>query len=265
MKSSRTAILALTALAASGCGVGLHIADYRYTMTPADSGITGPVSDIEVNSDSGHVFITPGSRNGVTIHRVVRYQSGAPHPGQRLTNGTLTFSKGCSRCDVEYDLTVPASVRVRVRSDSGRVDVAGVASADARSDSGSVTVRHIAGDVSAHTDSGSVIVEDVGGAFSTGTDSGSIRAIALRSASVHSSSDSGAVHLEFTTAPGNVRATTDSGSLNITVPGGPYDIDAHTDSGGKDIAGVPTSSQATAKLYLRTDSGHLSVVPVTTP
>ncbi|MCW2943983.1 MAG: hypothetical protein JWR24_700 [Actinoallomurus sp.] len=260
MKSRRTAILALTALATSGCGVGVHFADFRHTITPEDTRVTGSVSEVQVSSDSGHVTITAGGA-GVTIHRVVHYQSGTPHPGQQLSNGTLTFSKGCSRCSIDYDLTVPASVHVRAGSDSGRVDVSGVASADARSDSGSVTVRHVKGDVSAHTDSGQVTVEDVGGSFDAGTDSGMIQASALRSAGVRASSDSGGVHLDFATAPSSVRATNDSGSLNITVPGGPYDIDAATDSGHKDITGVVSDPLAPARLYLRTDSGGLTVLP----
>jgi hypothetical protein len=45
------------------------------------------------------------------------------------------------------------------------------------------------------------------------------------------------------------------------VPGGTYDVDADNDSGGKDI-GVGTSRQAPGKIYLRSDSGHISVLPL---
>src|ERR671924_1866772 len=88
------AALALTALAVSGCGVGVHFADYRYRTTPPDAHVTGPVSLIVVHAGSGHVNVTTGG-NGVTIHRVVRYQSGHPHPSQQLGGGTLTFTDGC--------------------------------------------------------------------------------------------------------------------------------------------------------------------------
>jgi hypothetical protein len=262
VKSRRTAILALTALAASGCGVGVHFADYRQTVTLSDTHLTGPVSDIQVSSDAGHVTISTGG-DGVTIHRVVHYQHGTPHPGQQLTNGTLTFSKGCAQCRVDYDLTVPASVRVKAHSDSGRVDVANVASATAQSDSGSVTVRHITGDVTATTDSGSVTVEEVHGTFRAHSDSGSIHAIALASAKVEASTDSGGVRIEFAAVPTSVRATSDSGSLHIGVPGGQYNIETHTDSGGKDIDPVLFNGAAANKIYLSTDSGGVSVQPAT--
>jgi Putative adhesin len=263
VNSRRTGVVALSAvsvLTVAGCGVGVHFADYRHSVTPPDTRISDPVNDIVVNSGDGHLRVTAGG-TGVTIHRVIRYQHGTPHPGQHLTDGTLTFTNGCSRCRIDYDLTVPASVRVRASSDSGRVEVAGVKSVDANTDSGALTVRQVGGDVSARSDSGSVTVEDVGGTLGVSTDSGAIRTTGLRSASVRTSSDSGSTRLNFAVQPGNVRATTDSGSLRLTVPGGTYDVDARNDSGGKDIR-VDTSPRASAKIYLRSDSGHMSVLPV---
>jgi putative adhesin len=260
VKSRSVAVVALTALTASGCGVGVHFADYRHTTTPTDAHVTGPVTEVRVNADAGHVVVRTGGGNDVTIHRVVHYQSGTPHPSQSLTGGTLTFSSGCTRCRIDYDLVVPAAVRVQARTDSGRVDVTGVASADARSDSGSVTVRHVAGDVSMRSDSGSLTLQDVGGVLQAHTDSGRIRGTELRSTSATASSDSGSIRLAFTTAPTAVKMTGDSGSLRLAVPGGPYNVNVHTDSGGRHVS-VPTASTATSQLTLRTDSGSVNVDP----
>jgi hypothetical protein len=258
MKIRSVAIVALTAMTASGCGIGVHFADYRNTTTPADAHVTGPVTNVQVNADDGHVVVRTGSGDGVTVHRVVHYQSGHPNPGQRLSGGTLTFTSGCSRCRVDYDLTVPASVRVRARTDNGRINVAGVTSADVASDSGSVTARHITTGVTARSDSGSMHIEDIGGALDVGTDSGSLHAMALRAATVSASSDSGSVDLDFTSAPTNVRVANDSGSVHVTLPSGTYDVDVRTDSGGKHID-VPTASASPHKLSLRTDSGSVHV------
>lgn len=255
-----TAGIALTALAASGCGVHVGFAGYKYTKTLADAHIGGPVSDVRLNADDGHVNITTGGTGGVTIHRVVHWQRGTPHPGQRLTGGTLTFSTGCSGCRVDYDLVVPTSARLWIRTDGGRVTASNVAAADLGSDSGSVTLRHVAGAVSAHSDSGSLTVEDVAGAVTVRTDSGSIHATALRSQTVAASSDSGAIQLAFVSAPSSVRASADSGSLRLRVPGGPYAVEARTDSGGKHI-NVQTAPGAPRKLDLRTDSGSVHVDP----
>jgi hypothetical protein len=264
VNSRPTAILALagvTVFAASGCGVvAFHFADYRHTATPADTHVAGPVTDLQVNADDGHVHVTTGG-TGVTIHRVVHYQSGTPHPSQQLTGGVLTFKNGCSRCRVDYDLIVPASVRVRARTDSGRIEVAGVTSADVGADSGSVHVSGIAGGLTARTDSGSITADGVGGALAVRTDSGSIRATGLHSVTADASSDSGSIRMEFATVPQNVRATGDSGSIHIAAPDAPYDIDAKTDSGGRHFDQMHTDSTAPSKIYLRTDSGSVTVVP----
>jgi Putative adhesin len=249
----------LAVLALPACGVGVHFAGYKHELT-SDATVSDPVKVVDVSSDSGRVTVTTGG-SGVKIHRIVHYQDGAPHPGQRVDGGTLTFTKGCSRCSTDYELTVPASVTVRARADSGSVDISGVATADAWSDSGSVKVRSVPGAVRAHSDSGAVVVEDAGGALDVANGSGAIRATGLRSGTVRASSDSGSVRLEFVTAPTDVRARSDSGSLRVAVPGGPYNVDAETDSGGKDVSGVPHDPSAPRKLYLRTDSGHLTAEP----
>jgi Putative adhesin len=260
VNSRSVAIASVIALTASGCGVGVHFADYRHSTTPADAHVTGTVNRLEVEAGDGHVVVRAGSGDGVTIHRVVQYQSGTPHPTQRLADGTLTFVRGCSRCRVDYDLTVPASVSVRARTDSGRIDVVGVAAADLGSDSGSQTVRHVSGSVTAHSDSGGLTVQDVAGALETSSDSGSLRATELRAPTVRASSDSGGLRMVFTSPPQSVRATTDSGSVRIGLHGGQYKVDLGSDSGGKHVT-VPTAPDAPSRIYVRTDSGGINLVP----
>ncbi|MEV0403429.1 DUF4097 family beta strand repeat-containing protein [Actinoallomurus sp. NPDC050550] len=256
MRKRGLALSLLAVAALPGCGVGVHFAGYRHELT-ADADISGPVKVVDVNGDSGRVTITTGG-SGVRIHRTVRYQDGTPHPGQRLEDGTLTFTKDCSRCSIDYELTVPASVTVRARADSGKLDISGVAAVDAEADSGSVKVRSVKGAVRAHSDSGSVAVEDLWGTLDLAAESGSVRAIDLRSTTVRASSDSGSLRLEFAAAPTDVRATTDSGSLHVTVPGGPYNVQANTDSGDRNVSSVPHDPSAPRRLYLRTDSGSLT-------
>lgn len=259
MNSRSVATAALIALTASGCGVGVHFANYRHSATLADAHVTGPVKNLQVDADDGHVVVTAGSGDGVTIHRVVHYESDTPHPGQQLTEGTLTFNKGCSRCRVDYDLTVPAGVSVRARTDGGRINIKGVAAADTGSNSGSLTVGHVTGNVSASSDSGSITLQDVGGAMVTTSDSGSVYATELHSPTAKASSDSGAVQMEFTAPPRSVRVNSDSGSVRLALPGhDPYNVDIGTGSGGKHVD-VPTASSSLLKIYVRTDSGGVNL------
>ena len=250
----------LTALTVSGCGIGLHFGQYRYTMTPADAHVTG-ATELVVRADSGHIRVTGGG-TGVTIHRVIRYQSGTPHPGQRLDGGVLTLTDGCTRCSISYDITVPSSIRVRARADSGRVEVAGVAAVDAAAESGAVSARNVHGAATLRADSGSVTADDVGGTFTAAASSGAIRATGLRSARAQATADSGVIHLGFATAPSDVRAIADSGAITISVPGGPYAIDMATGSGRKEISPrIRTDPNAASRIYLRTDSGPVLVEP----
>ncbi|GAA4609312.1 DUF4097 family beta strand repeat-containing protein [Actinoallomurus liliacearum] len=261
MRRGGLALPLLAVLALSGCGFGVRFGDYKHKFT-SDVTVSGPVKVVNINSGTGRVTVTPGGTQ-VRIHRIVRYQDGRPHFGQRLDAGTLTFTKDCSRCTIDYELAVPASVAVRAHSDSGGIDVRGGATADASSDSGSVTVRSVKGAVRAHSNSGAVVVKDVGGPLDLMTDSASIRAVRLGSPTVRAKSDSGSIRLEFATAPTDVRATTDSASLRVAVPGGPYNVDAETGSGGRDVSGVPHNPNAPRRLYLRTDSGQLTAEQTT--
>lgn len=246
----------LAVLGLSGCGFGVHFGDYKNELT-SDTTVSGPVKVVDIHADDGRLTIRPGGP-AVRIHRVVHYQDHTPHPGQRLDSGRLTFTRDCSRCSIDYELTVPASITVRARADSGRIDVTGVAAADASNDSGSVTVRSVKGAVQVHSDSGRVTVDGVGGPLVLTTDSGSIHATRLAAAAVRARSDSGRVELAFAAAPTDVNATTGSSSLHVMVPGGPYNVDADTDTGGKHVAGVPHDPRSPRRLYLRTDSGRLT-------
>jgi hypothetical protein len=272
------AVLALTALAASSCGVGVHFANNRYQLTPPDAHVAGPVDRIVVKSDSGHVRVTTGGGNGVTIHRVVHYQSGHPRPGQQLSGGTLTFTRGCRNCDVDYDLTVPASVNVSATIDSGSVNIAGVANVTARADSGSLTIRqvtgnvtadsdsatttieHVKGAVTSHTDSGKQTITDVGGALSLAIESGGITGSALRSPTAHVTSESGGVRLLFSSAPRVVEVHTETGGAHVAVPGGPFNVSTKSEVGGADVS-VPTDPNAGSRISVHTETGHIVVEP----
>jgi DUF4097 and DUF4098 domain-containing protein YvlB len=213
-----------------------------------------------VNADDGRVIVRTGTGNGVTVHRVLRYEKARPKPTESLSNGTLTFENNCRQCRIDYELTVPATVAVRARTGSGHIEVSGVASADVGSDSGSIAVMNVAKGLSAHTDSGSIKLENVSGDLDTSTDSGSIHGRAVSASTVRASSDSGGIKLEFAKAPTTVRATNDSGSVSFALPGGPYHVDVATDSGGKHVT-VPFSSDSKLELYVRTDSGGVTLIP----
>ena len=106
-----------------------------------------------------------------------------------------------------------------------------------RLDSGSIDLRNV-GEVQLHSDSGSITGRDVRGPVDVTSSSGSV---------------------DFTLAQANdVKVHADSGSIELDVPGGPYRVEGNSDSGHRSID-VPTDGSAQHVLDLTTESGSVTV------
>jgi hypothetical protein len=261
---SYRAAVALTAalvagVAVSGCRFEVNIGERTASV---DANVPDPVKAINLVGESGDIRVRTGSGNGVQIRRVVRYHSKAvPHLGQQLSgDGVLTFTKDCSDCSIEYDLTAPSSVRLQIRNGSGSVAASNVSAADLETGSGDILVRSVDGPVRAHTGSGSVTVESAGTQTDLHATSGDIRGIGLLGGKVQADTGSGSVLLRLSAQPSSVRAVTQSGDLRVQLPDGPYQVDAETGSGDREIS-VPTNGSPVASVYARTGSGSLSIEP----
>lgn len=263
MTSRRTASIAVAAIAlgvvASGCDIHFGVQEFRKKMA-ANTQVSARVTAVNVSTSSGTVKVHAGTGSGVTIQRTVHYNSGHPHPSQSVQGGTLTFDNGCSRCTIDYDLTVPASVSVTAHADSGDVTVDGVASADLKASSGTLRADNIEGSLSAHIDSGDIKLETVGGAVDLSTDSGSINGTGLNGTVANAKADSGGIRLDFTAIPTSVKAHASSGSLHLMVPDHSYLITGSSSSGSRKIH-VTQDPHSTNLLDLTTDSGDVTVDP----
>jgi Toastrack DUF4097 len=255
-----TAAAVVAALAVTGCRFEVNMGPRARSITD-DANVNGPLTAVQLAAGDGDISIHAGSGAGAAIHRTIHYGGKTkPQPSQQVTDGVLTFLKGCTDCSVDYDLTVPASIRVRIQNGSGSIRVADIAAADVQAGSGDVWVRNVHGAVRAHTGSGSVRVDSVGAQNDLHTSSGEIVATALGGGTLRADTGSGSVRLTFTAAPSNVRAVTGSGDLLIKVPGGPYRVDHSTGSGDEHIQ-VPTDPAATATIFAKTGSGSISINP----
>ncbi|MEY9926809.1 hypothetical protein ABH926_001431 [Catenulispora sp. GP43] len=239
------AIASAAVLAASACQSSAKDAiDESGSMQQmtADASVSGHVTAVSIqDARHGSVRVRPGGDSGVTIHRTVYYHdSTKPTPGQSLSDGTLTFSNGCSDCYIDYDLTVPASATISAGNSSGQIDVAGVASVDISTDSGPVTIDKVPGTVKVDSSSGTI----------TGTSLGA------GAATVHSSS--GGIDLAFAQQPASVTTQSSSGGATLALPGGPYAVTVHTSSGGRTVS-VPTGSGPA--ISVTTSSGAVVVKP----
>ncbi|MEU3461315.1 DUF4097 family beta strand repeat-containing protein [Streptomyces sp. NPDC006733] len=244
MTAKRSAVLLVSAVvlgaALTGCdGVSFHAG--REHKAVDDAKVAGQVSAVEVGTGSGDVRIRPGTGGGVTIHRTVHYDGDTkPTPGQKVENGRLTFTDGCDDCSIDYELTVPAGVSVKVSTGSGDVDVQGVASANLK------------------TGSGDLDVAGIPGALTTVAGSGDLTATGLGGSDVSATASSGEIQLTFAKPPQKLAVKASSGDVVVHVPGGPYATDVSTGSGDEHVT-VPTDPSATARIQVKTGSGDVTL------
>lgn len=226
--------------------------------------------------DAGNVTIRTG--DSTSVERTVHYRDDKPGEDTfRVRDGVLELNScGKPGCSIDYEVTVPAETTVAGETDSGSADIAGVAEANVKADSGEVTISDVAGKVAVTADSGAVTLNDIGGSVVAKADSGNLTVDGVEGdVTMHSSSgsveargvggaaavesDSGNVVVELTNSD-DVQVDAESGAVEVTVPDGSYQVSTSTDSGNveNDIDNDPSGEH---RLDLHTDSGNISVTP----
>ncbi|QUH05516.1 DUF4097 family beta strand repeat protein [Saccharopolyspora erythraea] len=220
------------------------------------------VSAVELLEGSGSVAVRyePGARGEVQERISSSGFWGGGESRLRVDGGRLVLDTSCGwNCSVDYQVTLPAPVPVTGELGSGDLEVAGMASVDARLGSGGADVRDVAGAVSVETGSGSVSLAGLGGDVDVRTGSGGVDGRELRGGRFRAELSSGTVAAELT-APQEVDVRTSSGGIELEVPQGAYRVRADTGSGGEEID-VTQDPNAPRSLELSTGSGSIQVVP----
>ena len=212
------------------------------TSYPA-AGITG--IDVATATGSVRVVATEGDAIEVTAEISEGFRSTGEF--QEVVGDTLELRGTCPNfgsdwCRVSYEISLPASLDVRIDADDGSVDVIGVAGdVDVDNDDGSIELTGLDGTLTASNDDGRIVGED------------------LRSANVTADTDDGRVSLTFAAAPTSVVATSNNGSVTVVVPddGEAYRLDMQTDNGSRDEA-VRTDPSSPRSIVIRTDNGSVA-------
>lgn len=248
-------LLAVAALSAGTLLLAACSWDGKNTATD-DTAVDQPFASVLVSNDSGSLKIRTGST--AAVHRTIRYDKNRPGATTRVENNTLIVDSCKERgCSIDYELTVPAGTKVDGKVDSGSVEIDGVATVNLKIDSGSTTVRRVAGKVNLDSSSGSVEVSDVADTVNVRSESGRVQLAEVRGA-VNVEASSGSVTVGITGNPQNVRVQADSGSVKVTVPHADYKVRAVTDSGRVNNS-VGDQPSAAHLLDLHTDSGSITV------
>jgi len=234
---SRTA-KALAGVALIAVAVGIATGWIWSSTATATEAVGERIDVVEIDNDSGNVSITAGDVDRTQVKQKFSYRFDSPGNAFEVDDGVLKLKDCGWWCSVDYEVVVPAGTEVSGELDSGNLLLAGVASADVKADSGNITLRDIAGDLTLDIDSGNVEGTGLGGDLTANVDSGRL-------------------DLQFT-QPVDVKADVDSGDIELTVPDGEYRVEGDSDSGERDIQ-VTDSPDADHVLELNVDSGNVTV------
>jgi hypothetical protein len=222
--------------------------------------------DLYVSTGSGHINIFPGSNAEIHIKAHVHAGWNAGHdvedrirqivarPPIEQTGDTIRVGETNDRdlynnISIDYEISVPASVALNLRSGSGDVEVDHVGRfLAAQSGSGSVRAHGVHGPADLHSGSGDIeLQEEAPGDVKTQTGSGSIHINGLNGVlTAHTGSGDIEANGRIT---GSTRISTGSGSVRVNLPSDAhFELDASTGSGGIRLH-FPNASQTDASRH----------------
>ncbi len=216
---------AVFVLVAAALGAGWLTSLSTHTTTYT---YPGPVKQISIRLSSGDATIVGSPSPAVEVRRTDRYAFGHRATERRsFANGQLALSSACPRvvvgsCSASYEVAVPETATVEVRTTSGDVRLEGFR--------GTATVR---------------------------TGSGSVDAEAYCGFGISAASGSGDLHVATACAPQFLQLHTGSGDASAQVPPGRYRIQAA--GAHRHVTGVTSDARAPFSLDLHSGSGAVTI------
>jgi hypothetical protein len=192
---------------------------------------TQPLNAMSIRTTTGDLRVAVGAPGSpVVVRRVLDWSFGAAGSTETVSDGRLDIAAHCSirlgvgSCDVDYEVTVPPNLAVRLDSNTGDVDVTGAV-----------------GDVTAISKTGDVRIQGA------------------RSQLIEAATSTGDVSVELLSAPVDVEATTTTGEVRLILPadGTSYDVVGTSTS---DIVTVPTSPDADRRVNASSSTGDVVVL-----
>ncbi|RKS72512.1 putative adhesin [Motilibacter peucedani] len=251
---ARTPLLVVGAVfAVLGIGwtaLNLVIVMARHSASSTSS-VAGTVTAVRVAPSSwcgGSVHVVGEDRTDAALSWKDSWSLARPRHNVTLEGTTLVVRMSCPASigwtpAVTLTLRVPRATSLDLRADDR------------------LSVQGTRGRLKARTDSGSLTVTDVVGDLDLGTDSGAVRASGGSAATVQAHADSGDVRLDLPAVPDAVTVTTDSGTVRVAVPGTVgYRVGIETDSGSRTVR-VRQDSASAHRVTAHTDSGDVTVLP----
>jgi DUF4097 and DUF4098 domain-containing protein YvlB len=248
--------------------------DFRFNAAPGSS--------ISVVNQRGNITVKAGSGRQVQIAATVpnpQLEVDANQKGNRIEVRTHSLQRTDAR--VDYEITIPADVSVRIDSANGDVRIENVrGSVDVSNDAGNVEVRAAGNSVQVQTVNANINVHDTRQSrVQLGTTGGNITMLNVSGPGVTAKSTTGAINYtgDFT-GGGSYSFTNHSGEIAVALPASasvdltarsvkgavendfPFQKKDHTpfaQGDGRSLAG--TSGSGDSSVELRTFSGKIRV------
>jgi len=249
IKVKRRATLAVAAaatatlLAPSACGRNSQtVHDQQvFSLRGTHLVIDIPASDLQ---------LMPGNGPGIQVQRWLSGTAAKPgHASWTLDGDTLHLGINCSglvvSCGSRFQVAVPPDVSVAVHSGSGNDTVSG-----------------LPGPVAIDGGSGQVELSDTSGPLQIGTGSGNITASAIRSPTVHATSNQGKVDIGFAAPPQmvDIRCTVGNATARVPTAGHRYRVVVTTDTGTAQST-VPDDPNSDSIVQVFSHNGNATVLP----
>ncbi|MFH8409641.1 DUF4097 family beta strand repeat-containing protein [Streptomyces sp. NPDC018019] len=228
-RTTRTALAAAAlvtlAVAVTGCELTEKVTQSERTYT-----VDGRTAKLDVSTPGGDIRIVADDAAGDRVKVTERLEYGKHKPDTRhsLQDGSLKLTaddcgRAMSKCNVNYEVRVPRSVAVTLRTDGGDIDVQGTAGA-----------------VSARTSGGDIALRDC----------------TAKQTAVET--DGGNIDARFTATPDRVDGHTSGGRVSVRLPQDRYAVDATTDGGDRRVTGTVDGSSP-HKIKVHSDGGDVEV------
>ncbi len=224
--AATAALLTLSACGSTKTVHDQHVFSFRGTRLVIDDA----TSDLR---------LVPGRGSGIQVQRWLSGTAAKPgHSSWTLNGDTLQLGINCTglvfHCGSRFQVAVPPDMPVVVHSGSGNDTVSGL--------SGSVVIDG---------GSGNVQLSNTSGHLQISTGSGNITASAIRSPTVHATSNQGSADISFAAAPhlADVRCTSGNATVRVPTAGHRYHV-------------VVSSGTGTAQSKVPDDRQSSSIVQV---
>lgn len=225
------------------------VSSFNFRTEISHAVLTGELTSMSVDIDTGDVSLTPGEPGVVDVQRRTFWSFSKPVVEENWDGQTLRVTVDCvgvawigRGCGVDYQLAIPTNISVTVNTSTG-----------------DVSATNIDGELRLTTSTGDIRVTGGDGALRLHTSTGDITAIDAAAESVDAEASTGDVRLALSSAPRTVSAHTSTGDVRIYVPDGEaYHVQTDTSTGDTDVS-VRRDDDSDRSIVVRTSTGDVQV------